>query len=394
MILRTLSIFILCIFSSSTICNSQILSSFSWSSGSVTTATTGISAISSSSSATISSGGSNGNGLNPGLPKTNANITIASSTTFDIDGIDVQFDFQRDEVTANFFERGNSLVFVMTSGNLNVSYRVSDGAGSYSTISSGTIYSVPNDDVFRTYRFVYTPLTGKGEVFVNGTSMWVNNGTANRNMYWTGAGNIKIGSLMNGGGANKPCLDEFTITKVANTLPIELTSFKANSIKNNVSLNWITTSEKNNDFFTIEKSKNGNDWSELIKIQGAGNSNNQKEYTYIDANVPSNHYYYRLSQTDFDGTVSIKAICYAVVNYTADDIVIYPNPTTDNLQVLIENISNNEISIFDINNKTINLPIDNYSSYFKIFTQSLKTGIYFLRIENNGFIKFIPFKKT
>ena len=177
-------------------------------------------------------------------------------------------------------------------------------------------------------------------------------------------------------------------------MPIELTSFNANPIKNNVSLNWITSSEKNNDFFTIEKSINGNNWTVLTKIQGAGNSNNQKQYSYIDANLISNHYYYRLSQTDFDGTVSVKGFCYAEVNYIADEIVLYPNPTTDNLQVLIENISNNEISIFDINNTTINLPIDNYSSYFKIFTESLKTGIYFLRIEKNGLIKFIPFKKT
>ncbi|MBK7856554.1 MAG: SBBP repeat-containing protein [Bacteroidetes bacterium] len=56
-------------------------------------------------------------------------------------------------------------------------------------------------------------------------------------------------------------------------LPIELLSFDAAPNKNTIDITWATATETNNDFFTIEKSKDGNKFEDVAKVDGAGNSN-------------------------------------------------------------------------------------------------------------------------
>lgn len=64
---------------------------------------------------------------------------------------------------------------------------------------------------------------------------------------------------------------------------------------------WVSASELNNDFYTLEKSYNGYNWTNITNIKGAGNSSSTLEYRYKDFNVRSGVVYYRLSQTDFNG---------------------------------------------------------------------------------------------
>ena len=386
--------FILFVLSQS-LCDGQILSSFTWESGSITTASSGNNATSVSSSATISSGGSSGNGLNPGLPKADLDLTITATSIYDTEGVDISFDYQREESIANFYTRGSSLNIGMNAGNLFVTYRVSNGAGSYTLISSGNVFSIPNDDIFRTYRFKYIAATGYGELFVNGTSMWANDGVDNRSMYWTGAGNIVIGSLMDGSGSNKTCLDGFSISRVGGTLPIELVSFVAKADKEKVLLKWTTASEKNNDYFTIEKSQNGLVWNEITKIAGAGNSNQELNYFYIDKIKNSNGTYYRLKQIDFDGK-SVNAGQQYVYFMTKELIpIIYPNPTHDLLNIKVDN-SNllHDITVLNSQGNKVILPILKFGDHYTLNANYIEKGIYILRISQDQQTKNIIFEKN
>ena len=84
-------------------------------------------------------------------------------------------------------------------------------------------------------------------------------------------------------------------------LPIELYDFSAEVNNSSVIVNWTTATEINNDFFTIERSLDGRNWSVLGYVDGAGNSNSMLNYEFID-NMPVNGVsYYRLKQTDYDG---------------------------------------------------------------------------------------------
>jgi len=85
------------------------------------------------------------------------------------------------------------------------------------------------------------------------------------------------------------------------TLPIELLFFDAHASNKLVELSWSTASETNNDFFTIEKSTDGVSFEIVQLIDGAGHSNQPRNYKVIDADPWEGSSYYRLKQTDFDG---------------------------------------------------------------------------------------------
>jgi hypothetical protein len=92
------------------------------------------------------------------------------------------------------------------------------------------------------------------------------------------------------------------------TLPIELLSFKVENIIEYNNISWVTASEVNNDYFLLEESVDGINWTYLSKINGNGNSTEKIEYYYQDRNFVNNINYYRLTQVDFDGTKYNKGI--------------------------------------------------------------------------------------
>ena len=94
---------------------------------------------------------------------------------------------------------------------------------------------------------------------------------------------------------------KLTIEPAGTPLPIELLYFNGYFNQDKNILSWSTLSEKNNDYFTLEKSNNGSDW-EIITIEaGAGNSSTKLYYSLFDYNVDKVINYYRLKQTDYDG---------------------------------------------------------------------------------------------
>ncbi len=87
-----------------------------------------------------------------------------------------------------------------------------------------------------------------------------------------------------------------------NPLPIELLHFTASSNDSEVLLSWATASEINNDFFTLERSADMRSVEIIGHVQGAGNSNQTLTYQFTDPHPLTGINYYRLKQTDFDGS--------------------------------------------------------------------------------------------
>ena len=114
-------------------------------------------------------------------------------------------------------------------------------------------------------------------------------------------------------------------------LPIELLSFTAvSSLNNSIQIDWQTTTETNNDYFTIERSFTLTDWEEIDKVHGAGNSSTILNYNTIDNNPFDGVSYYRLKQTDYDGASSYSKI--VPVNLDKfKDFEVYPNPAVDKM---------------------------------------------------------------
>jgi hypothetical protein len=88
---------------------------------------------------------------------------------------------------------------------------------------------------------------------------------------------------------------------------IDFTASFVEDSENHVEINWKTVSEQNNDFFSIWRSLNGSDWETIKSVDGAENSSQLIAYQFIDRNlkvsdIMNNTLYYKLSQTDFDGS--------------------------------------------------------------------------------------------
>ena len=117
-------------------------------------------------------------------------------------------------------------------------------------------------------------------------------------------------------------------------LPITLVDFTAKIQRAQVVLNWTTAAEVNNDFFTIERSTDGAKWEVIQEVKGAGTSIVDRQYTATDYQPVKGVNYYRLRQTDFDGSFSLSGI--KAVDIKADltkPVHVFPNPTSGHLSI-------------------------------------------------------------
>lgn len=135
-----------------------------------------------------------------------------------------------------------------------------------------------------------------------------------------------------------------------NPLPVELISFSAEPTDNKaVALNWVTAVEIENDHFTIERSPNGIDFTEVTRVEGKGNSSVTSYYNALDLSPNNGTNYYRLKQTDYNGEFTYSDI--VSVNFgevtVEPAVTIYPNPTNGN-NVVTVNISNASAELTEI----------------------------------------------
>jgi len=110
------------------------------------------------------------------------------------------------------------------------------------------------------------------------------------------------------------------------TMPIELLSFYGKPSGKSTFLYWSTATETDNDYFTVERSKDGVSFSEIKKNPGAGNSITQKSYRVSDDEAPQGLTYYRLKQTDLNGKFSYQRMISVDNKPKLEMEKIYPNP--------------------------------------------------------------------
>jgi hypothetical protein len=171
-------------------------------------------------------------------------------------------------------------------------------------------------------------------------------------------------------------------------LPIELIGFDARVIENRtVELRWQTASEINNDFFTIERSKDATSWKEVKIIDGAGNSTEKLTYSWRDSKPYGSISYYRLKQTDFDGQYTYSDIRVVTLGQQVENpINLYPNPGTDQMTIEGDRIELADFTVYNIygTNVTSILDItDQTNTTITIDISKLSHGIYTLKTKNH-----------
>lgn len=132
-------------------------------------------------------------------------------------------------------------------------------------------------------------------------------------------------------------------------LPIELISISAHKTGNHVSLNWKTAQEINNNFYTIQRSRNSIDFDNIGQINGAGTSFTENSYIFIDKTPLNTTSYYRIIQTDFDGTSTISKITSLDEEKDISIVEVFYTSNNRKLQVILNSISSQQIKISFIN---------------------------------------------
>ena len=167
-------------------------------------------------------------------------------------------------------------------------------------------------------------------------------------------------------------------------LPVELISFDVFMQKGNSVLTWTTASERNNDYFTVEYSLDGFLFEEVATIKGAGNSSSFNSYK--TTHTPTGNksiVYYRLSQTDFDGT-TVDLGTRAVLRGDFEELTVYSKLD----RLIIQNNSNEKIhtlTIFDLTGQVIFQQAN--SSETQVEVELMQNKVYLIHVlfENGGY---------
>lgn len=172
---------------------------------------------------------------------------------------------------------------------------------------------------------------------------------------------------------------------ISTLLPIELTYFSASENAGVVDFEWETSSEYNNDFYTIEYSRDGSSWSSLLEEDGAGTTSDVSSYVAsASAQQFSGLTYFRLKQTDFNGEYSYSDVT-TVAFAEEQDYYVYPNPAED---VITISGAFKSARIIDIHQRTVLVPTE-----AEVTVSCLPAGVYHVVLITENGKKVIPFIK-
>ncbi len=175
--------------------------------------------------------------------------------------------------------------------------------------------------------------------------------------------------------------------------PVELLWFTGEQEHNNVALQWKTASEENNDYFDVEFSTDGINYSSIGNVKGQGTTNVAAVYGFTHKNAALLGYdvlYYRLKQVDFDGTFAYSDIIAVEVSSSLDAAKLFPNPVKRSgkeVELVAHNIR--YVEIFDSTGKLMFTRDHTGKNVMLLPTNNLAVGMYLVRINRNETLKLI-----
>ena len=253
-----------------------------------------------------------------------------------------------------------SAVANLTSATVTLYYGIGTGDG---------VTDPPNLRVVKT--------NGAGTVWFDagGTGSAVGTGTITSSPFTTFS-TITLGNALAGG----------------NPLPIELSYFDARVNGDRVELEWITESELNNDYFSVERSNNGFEFHEIGRVSGKGTTKTETHYNLFDE-LPFGKIYYRLRQFDFDGNSTVSRIVSVETdsNSISNWVSVYPNPvSTKSFHVEVSAVKQGDFVTFRLTDVTGKKVLDArhitgdgvYKS--EIPCDAMPTGMYILTVTHKS----------
>ena len=204
-----------------------------------------------------------------------------------------------------------------------------------------------------------------------------------------------IGDLL---GFDTPQAIGISLFQGSNPLPVEISFFTATVLENEVKLNWRTQTEISNYGFEIERLQKFHieklqEWEDIGFVQGYGNSNSPKYYSFVDENVSSGKYSYRLKQIDTDGKFEYSKVVEVNLNSTEKFELSqnYPNPfnPVTMIKYHVLEISFVTLKIYDVLGKAVETLVSSEKAagdYQSIWNaESVPSGVYFYTLQAGSF---------
>jgi hypothetical protein len=170
--------------------------------------------------------------------------------------------------------------------------------------------------------------------------------------------------------------------------PVKLIEFAATKKNNQLFLSWQTASEENTNFFSIERSSDGKQFTAIGNVKASGNSHSVINYSYTD-DAPLSLNFYRLKTVDNDGTFAYSKIIAFKLN-KIESLAFFPVPATSNLTIQLNVKAATELQIIDVAGSVRKTKmVAQGANAFSLDITDLHAGLYFLKAddENRLFIK-------
>jgi hypothetical protein len=185
-------------------------------------------------------------------------------------------------------------------------------------------------------------------------------------------------------------------TRIANidyTIPVELVSFNASVIRDDVELSWMTATETNNQGFQVERMSNGGTFEQIGFVAGYGTTTEPKSYSFVDTKLNSGSYTYRLKQIDFDGSYEysneVNVVVELPLEYSLEQN--YPNPfnPTTTIKYSIPEDGYVKLAVFNLLGEEVATVVSAFQKAdryeVKFDASGLSSGIYVYKVESGNY---------
>lgn len=204
---------------------------------------------------------------------------------------------------------------------------------------------------------------------------------------WVGPGNGRNYIQFNG-------LSSFSGGTLGQTLfdpspvPVNWLAIRASWLGGNAELIWQTAQENDNEYYAVERKNSANEFIEIGRVAGNGNSGSINTYQFTDKEAsrqPNEKITYRIKQVDFDGKYSYSDVV-SLTKESINVVSIYPNPTKNNVTIDIdESILVDELyaQVYDLDGKLLVKQHITTSGSHTIDLSELASGQYIVVLNSN-----------
>ncbi|MGO8878961.1 MAG: T9SS type A sorting domain-containing protein [Desulfomonilaceae bacterium] len=135
------------------------------------------------------------------------------------------------------------------------------------------------------------------------------------------------------------------VTAPADPSIAKIESFTGSSELYDNQLSWVTDTEKNCSYISLQRSCDYVEWEEAVKLKADGNSTQQLIYSYKDESPYNGFTYYRLKEVADDGSFTYSP-SIVVESKMQIAVEIYPNPADGVVKITVMGKENESSNVY------------------------------------------------